>query len=328
MQNSRRHLFQCLSLAAFGSIAARHASAQAWPDRPIRIIVPFGAGSATDLMARLLGHGMLAAFGQPVVVENRAGAGGTIGTEYIARAAADGYTLGAATAGTFAIAPQLYSRIGYDPLGDFEPLVLAGAAPQMFVVAANSPIHSIADLIQAARAAPGTLFYGSGGNGSTQHLAIEMLCNIAGVRMTHVPYRTASLALSDIMSGQIALTADTLPSVMELVRSGRLRPLGVTSSERSPFFPDVPTVLEQGVPGYQSTGWVGFVTPKGVPPEILQRLETTMLGIIGTPAFQERMAASAFPPSFLGREQFTGFISTEVAKWRGVVEAAGIGKLD
>jgi tripartite-type tricarboxylate transporter receptor subunit TctC len=326
MTATRRTLLRHAAALPLLGLAAhvRPAAAQAFPDRPIRLVVPYPPGQAADIIGRLLADEIRASLGQAMIVENRAGAGGAIGAEYIARAPADGTTLGIAAGGPFSIAPALNARLPYDPTRDFEPIVLIAASPQMFVVAANSPITSVAELVAAARARPSGIFYGSSGNGSTQHLAVEMFAAMAGVKLTHVPYRGSAPALNDLVAGQVGLVADTLPAVMELVRTGRLRALAVTSAVRMPFFPDVPTIAESGVAGYESTGWLGLVGPAGIPAPVLERLERAAVETVQRPAFQSRMADMAFPPSFRPRAGFRDFISAEVAKWRGVVQSAGI----
>ena len=327
MQFDRRPVLAGLA-ALVADVSAPGARAQGtWPDRPIRLVVPYPPGQSADIIARLMVDDLRQALGQPIVIENRGGAGGTIGTDYVAHAPADGYTLAVAAGGPVGIAPSVYPRLGYDPVRDLDAVVLIAASPQMFVVPANSPIRSIPDLIAAARLRPGGVFFGSSGSGSTQHLAVELFATMAGVQLTHVPYRGSGPALNDLVAGQLGLVADTLPAVTDLVRNDQLRAIGVTSAQRMPFFPDVPTIAEQGIAGYESTGWLGVVGPKGIPENVLARLEAAFTRVIQLPEFQRRLAAMAFPPSFKPRAEFAAFIPAEVEKWRRVVEAAGV-KLD
>jgi tripartite-type tricarboxylate transporter receptor subunit TctC len=304
-------------------LVSRKSHAQNWPDRPIRIVVPFAAGNSSDLMARLLVEPLTKSLGQLVIVDNRSGAGGTLGTEHVARQPPDGYTLLMATSGATAIAPTLYGKLGYNPITDLAPIALVASVPQLFLVKANSPIRSIADLIAAARAKPGTLAYGSGGTGSTQHLNVALFSSMTGTEFVHIPYRGSAAALNDLMAGQTDFTPETLTAAVDLVKSRTVRALAVTSTERSSFFPDVPTMQEAGVTNYEAVGWMGLMAPAQVPKPVVNRLVKQVAAAMVLPEVTSRVQDIAMTPTLLEGEEFGIFIRSEIEKWGAVVRASG-----
>jgi tripartite-type tricarboxylate transporter receptor subunit TctC len=304
-------------------LVSRKSYAQNWPDRPIRIVVPFAAGNSSDLMARLLVEPLTKSLGQLVIVDNRSGAGGTLGTEHVAKQPPDGYTLLMATSGATAIAPTLYGKLGYNPITDLAPIALVASVPQLFLVKANSHIRSIADLIAAARAKPGTLAYGSGGTGSTQHLNVALFSSMTGTEFVHIPYRGSAAALNDLMAGQTDFTPETLTAAVDLVKSGAVRALAVTSTERSSFFPDVPTMQEAGVTNYEAVGWMGLMAPAQVPKPVVNRLVKQVAAAMVLPEVTSRVQDIAMTPTLLEGEEFGIFIRSEIEKWGAVVRASG-----
>jgi tripartite-type tricarboxylate transporter receptor subunit TctC len=311
-----RVLCAALALAAAGA-----AVAQAYPAKPVRIISPFPPGQATDIMAQLLANNLTQSLGQPFLVENRGGAGGMLGTEAAAKAAPDGYTLVMGTIGPLAISPALYSKLGYDPVRDFAPISNLGLTPQTLVVSASSELRTLKDLVEQARRAP--LDYASSGNGSASHLAMEMFRSASGVQLNHVPFKGSSDAQTQVLAGRVPLMFDAIPGVAAQIKAGKLRALGIASPERSPFFPEVPTIAEQGYPGFAAVGWIGIVAPARTPEAILDRLNAEVRRAIARPEVRERLAALSFLPVGDTREHFAAFIREEVAKWAKVVKESG-----
>lgn len=304
-------------------LATTGSKSQGWPSRPIRIVVPVGPGNSSDLMARLLVEPLRKALGQPVIIENRAGAGGTIGTEYAVRQPADGHTLLMAISGATAIAPSLYTRLGYNPATDFAPIALTATVPQLFLVPAASPIRSIEDLVSTARRRPKELTYGSGGVGSTQHLNAALFSSLTGTEFVHVPYRSSADNLNDLMGGRLDFSPETLTGALGFVTGGTLRALAVTSKERSPFFPTVPTMEEAGVPGYEAVGWMGLVAPAQVPSTVVSQLVEHVSAAMALPEVLEGIRKIAMTPTLLKANDFAAFIQSETQKWGNVVRASG-----
>ena len=292
--------------------------------RPLRIIMPFPPGQGSDILMRLLAERLQGPLGHPVIVENRPGAGGTLGMEYVANATPDGSTIVMGGSGPTTIAPSLFPRLAYNPLTDLTPIALIASVPQLFVVNRDFPVQNIQDLIARARSNPGGIFYASSGNGTTQHLNVEMFATMTGTRLTHVPYRGSGPALADLVAGQVPFMSDTLAALTTMVRDGRVRAIGVTSRERSPFFPDVPTLHEQGVAGYESVGWISLLGPRGMPDAAAARIEREVGLVLQQPDFQARLADQAFTASFLNRSDFAAFIRSEIEKWGNVVRSAGV----
>ena len=295
-----------------------------FPSRPIRLVVAYPPGNVSDLVARFVAERMMPILGLPVVVDNRGGAGGTIGTEYIARSAPDGYTIGIANAGPLTIAPSLYPNLPYDAVRDFTQIGSVAIGAHLFVVHPSLPVNDIQGLIAYARANPGKIFYGSSGNGSTQHLAMALFQTLTGVEFTHAPYRGSAAAMNDLLSGQIQLASDTLSAATDLVRAGRLRALGVTSKQPSPFVPDIKPIAEQGVPEYDFYGWIAVMGPAGLPVPVRQKLSDAVAAVTRQPDFAARMAQFGLSTMTQTPAELTDFIRFDVDRWRRVITAAGI----
>jgi len=299
------------------------AFAQGYPTKPVKIVVPFTAGSATDILARVVGDQLSKSLGQPFVIENKPGAGGILGTQLAKDAAPDGYTLIAAGSGPFGINPGVYKSLPYDPVRDFEPIGNIVLTPQAIVVGAQSPYKSIKDLVAAARGKPGQLSFGSLGNGSTSHLTMEAFQSAAGVKLNHIPFKGSSDAQTQIIGGNVDMMSDTVPGVLAQVKAGKLRALGVAIPQRSPYLPDVPTLDEQGYKGFESVGWIGLAAPAKTPPAILDKLNAEVRKMLQDPAVKEKMASLAFTPVSDTREPGGAFMRSEIAKWSKVAHASG-----
>jgi len=304
-------------------LATTLAQAQPYPTKPVKIIVPFTPGSATDILARLVGDQLSRALGQPFVVENKPGAGGIVGTQSAKDAAPDGYTLIAAGSGPFGINPGVYKSLPYDPVRDFEPIGNIALTPQAIVVGAQSPYKSVRELVAAAKAKPGELSFASLGNGSTSHLTMEAFQQAAGIKLNHIPFKGSSDAQSQIIGGNVVMMSDTVPGLLTQVKGGKLRALGVAIPQRSPFMPDVPTLAEQGYPGFESVGWIGLAAPAKTPVAILDKLNAEVRRMLQDPAVREKMAQLAFTPVGDTRAQFGAFMKGEIAKWSKVAHDSG-----
>lgn len=300
------------------------AHADSFPDKPIMLVVPFPPGGPTDAMARTLAAEMKNGLGQPMIVENRAGAGGNIGAEYVARAAPDGQTLLFGTSGPLAINASLYRKIGYDPVKSFAPVIQVGHLPNILVVHPSVPAKNVQELIAYAKAHPGKLSYASSGNGASSHLAGVLFNAIAGTDLLHVPYRGTGPALNDLLGGQVSVSFTDVLTAMPYVKTGKLRALGVATATRSQALPDVPTVAEQGVPGYDVSVFFGIVAPAGTPPERIAKLNQAFTEVLATPKVKQLFAsqgletAPSTTPAQLGK-----FIASESAKWKDVVQKSG-----
>ncbi len=295
-----------------------------WPDKPIRFIVPFAPGGTTDIMARVLAPKLSAALGVSVVVENRGGAGGTVGQEIVARAAPDGYTLLQGHIGTLGVNPALYTRLNFDPINGFAPISMQALVPNVLAVNPGVPAQNLQQLLALARAKPGDLSYGSAGNGSAAHVAAAALAFQTGVEFTHVPYRGTGPMMNDLISGAINFTMSGGTAVMPLVRDGRLRALGVSSAQRMRAYPDLPTIAEQGVPGFEATQWYCVVTTAGVPAPIIARLNAEVHKAMGDPEVQARFAAEGAEAAPDTPEQLGAFIRAEAVRWGDVVRRTGM----
>lgn len=316
------------AIAASASVApatfAPAAFAQDWPTRPIRLVVAFAPGGATDVLARLTAEHLSRELGQPVVVDNRAGAAGIIGTEHVARAAPDGHTLLLGTASTHAMNVPLYgARLSYDPTKDFAPVARVANGYNVLVVNPSVPARSVAELIALAKARPGSLAYGSGGNGTSSHLGAEMFKSMAGVDILHVPFRSTAPAATALMTGDVQVMFDTSVSSLPLVRDGKLRLLAVASPARLADMPDVPAVAE-GLPGFEMGTWNGLYAPAGTPPAIIARLNRAVAVVVGNPELIARYATLGTVPFYAGPEAFDGFQTAEIARWTEVVRTARI----
>jgi tripartite-type tricarboxylate transporter receptor subunit TctC len=323
--NTFRRRSLMLSLAT--TVLASSAWADTWPSRPIKWIVPFPPGGPTDILSRTVAQQLQVALGQPVVVENRGGAGGGVGMQALAKSAPDGYTIGLSTTGTHTINPALYGdRVGYDPIKDFTPLTMAVSYVNMLVINANHPAKNVKELVEYAKANPGKVSFGSAGNGSSNHLSGEVLKMLAGVQMQHVPYRGSALAMNDTISGQITFMFDVLNVAIPQSRSGRVRALAVTSSKRSPYLPEVPTMEEAGVPGYSAAGsdlWFGIMAPAGLPKPIADKLQSELVKVLRSPEMRQAIRAQFFEPYTSSSEEFLKVIRADGAKWAKIVKESG-----
>jgi len=294
-----------------------------WPSRPIRMVVPFPPGGPTDIVARPVAQKLSEALGQQVIIDNKGGAGGTIGADFVAKAAPDGYTLLMGTVGTQAINATLYPALAYDPVRDFAAVTLVAAAPVALVVHPSVPAASVAELLALAREKPGTLTFGSAGSGTPGHLSGEIFKSMTGAQIVHVPYKGSAPAVTDLLGGQIALMFDPVQSVLQHIKSGKIRALGVSSAKRSAILPAVPTLAEAGVTGYETTAWWGVVAPAKTPREIVARLDQAIEKALADADFKGRLQEIGIETVGLGPEAFAKFQAAEIAKWGGAVRAAG-----
>ena len=323
----RRHLVAAAGAALFAFASASWAQG-AWPSRPVKIVVPFAPGGTTDILARAIAPELSRALGQPFVVENRAGAGGNVGAEMVAKSPNDGYTLLMGTVGTHGINKALYAKLPYEPQKDFAPITLVAGVPNVMVMNADKAralnINSVPDFIKYARANPGKLNMASSGNGTSIHLAGELFKSMTGTFMTHIPYRGSGPALLDMVAGNMDVMFDNLPSSMPHIRSGKLRAFAVTSAQRSNALPDIPTVEEAGsLKGFEASSWFGLLAPAGTPADIVNRIQQETAKALATPAVQERLLAQGAIPGGMSPQEFTRFIDAEHIKWAAVVKASG-----
>jgi len=325
----RRQLLWSIAVtaAAWASPMAALAQTAPWPSRPIKWIVPFPPGGPTDIFSRSVAQQLQAALGQPVVVENKGGAGGGVGMQALSKAAPDGYTIGLSTTGTHAINPALYGeKLGYDPVKDFTPLTLAVSYVNMLVVHANHPARNVKELVDYAKANPGKVSFGSAGNGSSNHLSGEVLKLLTGAPMQHVPYRGSALAMNDTIAGNITYMFDILNVAIPQSRSGRVRALAVTSSKRSPYLPEVPTMEEAGVPGYSAAGsdlWFGIMAPAGLPKPVADKLQAALVTVLRSPEMRQAIRSQFFEPYTSSPDEFLKVIRTDGAKWSKIVKESG-----
>ena len=298
-------------------------SGEQYPAKPIRIIVPFAPGGGTDLTARLVGQRMAERVGQPVIIDNRPGAGTMLGTELTMRSAPDGYTLMIASA-SHSINPTLYRKVNYDPIRDFAPVTLAISFP--FVIATNPavPVRNVKELIAYAKANPGRVSYASSGTGSTNHLAGELFKTMAGINLLHVPYKGGGPAMNDAIGGQVSMIFGTVLETMPQVRAGRLRGLAVSGGKRAAFAPDLPTAAEDGLPGYDVTGWYAFLAPAGLDRAVLAKLNAEMTGALEYPPVRDKLLAAGAEPWPTSPQQAQAFISAEVTRWGTLIKSARI----
>ena len=311
-------LFLFFALAGIGAVTA-----QTYPAKPVRVVVPFPGGGLNDVIARILTQKLGENLGVTFVIDNRPGAGGTIGTNIVAKAASDGYTLLFSSSSTIAVSPSMYSKLPYDPVKDFSAIANVASVGSALVVNPALPIKSVKDLIAYAKAHPAQLKFGSAGVGASQHLAAELFKTMAGVDMVHIPYKGGTLALADVIGGQISLTFEPLPTSIAHIRSGRVRALAVTTPKRSPVIPELPTVAESGLPGYDLTIWVGMLAPARTPKEIVQRLSVAILKILHSPEMIERLAGQGAEPIGDTPEHFAAYIKEEIVRWAVIVKASG-----
>ncbi|HEY1460227.1 MAG TPA: tripartite tricarboxylate transporter substrate binding protein [Casimicrobiaceae bacterium] len=299
------------------------ALAQPYPNRAIRLVVPFPPGGTTDILARDVAKQLTETLGQSVVVDNRPGAGGNIGADLVAKSAPDGYTLLMGTVGTHAINPSLYTKMPYDHLKDFAPVVLVAGVPNVLVVNPSLPVNSVADLIKLAKAKPGTINFASSGSGTSIHLSGELFKTMAGVDMTHVPYKGSSPALTDLIGGQVQVMFDNLPSSLPQIKAGKLRAIAVTSRVRAPALPDVPTIAESGLPGFEASSWFGVLAPAGTPPAVIAKINAEVNKWLQSPEGKQQLALQGADGAGGSADQFAAHIRAETEKWAKVVKASG-----
>jgi len=306
----------------FGALLAAPALAQ-YPTRAITLIVPYAAGGGNDVMARIVADKMSAALGQQIVVENRGGAGGSIATRQVAKSEPDGYTLGLGGTGTLAIDPTLYSNVGYDPRKDFAPVGLIATSALVVLVHPSIPAHSVKDLLALAGKEPGALNYASAGSGSGIHLGSELFASMAGIKLTHVPYKGSAPALTDLLGGHVAIYFSSLPPAIGLVKDGKVRALAVTGAKRSAVFPDLPTVAEAGLPGYEAVLHYGIVAPAGTPGPIIEKLNQALQTALANEDVKAKIAADGAEPLPSTPAEYAADIDREEAKWSEIVRKSG-----
>jgi tripartite-type tricarboxylate transporter receptor subunit TctC len=313
---------RAVALAAALAVAAADGVAQSYPNRPIRMVVPLSAGGFADVPARIIAPRLSEALGQTVFVENKPGAGATIGTDFVAKAKPDGYTL-LFTGTPHVISHALYKNLPYDPLKDFASIMLVASGPYVLVVNPQLQVRSVQELITAARAQPGKIDYASSGNGSAQHLVSAMFATMAGIDLSHVPYKGSGPAMQDLLSGQVKVSFAGIPNVMPHVKAGKLRALAVSTPKRSPDLPDVPTVAEAGVPGYDATLWLALLAPAGTPNEIVQKLYAETAKVLRDPEVQKAISPTGLDVSILGPQELPAFLQVETDKWGKVARDSG-----
>ena len=310
--------FKCILL----SVAAASVLAQGYPDKPLKLVVPFPPGGPTDIVGRLVAQKLAEGIGQPVVVENRPGAGGTVGSTAVARAPADGYTLLYGST-TLAIAPSLYRDLAYDPRTAFAPISLVSRGPIIAAVNAQLPAKTLKDFIALAKSSPGRINYGSAGSGTPPHLAAELFNTVAGVDLVHVPYKGGGPAVSDLAGGQVQVIFEGLPTLLPHIKSGKVRALAITGAKRDPALPEVPTFAEAGLPGYDANFWNGLVAPAGTPAEVIARLNSVLVQALATPEVHAALVRLGLEAAGTTPQQFGDFIAAEIDKWARVVKASG-----
>ena len=305
------------------SMSAALAHAQAWPSKPVKWVVPFAPGGTTDILARTVGDKLAIALGVPVVIENKPGAGGGVGAEYTAKAAPDGYTIMGGTISTHAINASLYKDLPYDPVKDFVPITLIARVPNMLVVNPEVPAKNVKELIVLLKANPTKYTFASSGNGTSQHLSGELFKSMAGVDMQHIPYKGSPPALQDVVGGQVTMTFDNITTAWPLAKAGKLRALAVTTAKRSAVAPEVPTLAESGLPGFEVGSWQGVFAPAGTPPAIVKRLNAEIVKILGMPDVREKLGALGAEIVADSPEEFAALVKAEVVKWSEVVKKSG-----
>ncbi|HZQ74310.1 MAG TPA: tripartite tricarboxylate transporter substrate binding protein [Burkholderiales bacterium] len=299
-----------------------NAGAQAWPSHPVRMVIPLSPGGFADVPGRMLAARLSAALGQNVFVENRPGAGGTIGADAVAKSAPDGYTL-LFTGTPHVIAPWIYKKVPYEALNDFEPVALVASGPYVLVANPQLNVHSVRELIAAAKAQPGKIDYASSGNGSAQHLVSALFASTAGIELNHVPYKGSGPAMQDLLGGRVKLSFAGIPNVLPQIKAGRLVPLAVSTPRRSPDLPEVPTVAEAGVPGFQATLWLDLAAPRGTSQEIVQHLTGAVAAVLKEPEIEKNFRSAGVEPTYLAPAELASFMQAEYEKWGRVVRQTG-----
>jgi tripartite-type tricarboxylate transporter receptor subunit TctC len=312
------------ALALLLALSFNLAQAQeAWPSRPVRFILPFPPGGGTDILGRLIAERLSASLGQPVVTENRGGAGGNVGAEAAARSAPDGYTI-VLVAPSLAISPTLYSKINYDPVKDFAPVSLVATVPNVMITQASLPVQNLQEFIAFAKAKPGALNFGSGGAGTSNHLAGELFNIVTGAKLVHIPYKGVNLAMQDVLAGNVHLVFIGIPAAAPHIKAGKLRALALVAPQRSAALPEVPTVAEAGLRDFEVTTWYGVLAPAGTPRSVVTRLNAELVKIMHSPELKEKLAATGTDPLTSTPEEFAAYIQREIAKWGDVVRKAGV----
>lgn len=320
---SRRTGLKALAAAALTVAGMGSAMADAYPNKAITMIVPFSAGGTTDILARIVGQALGQELGETIIIENKPGAGGNIGAQQASRAKADGYTLFMGTVGTHAINQSLYKNLPYDPIKSFAPLSRVANVPNLLVAHPSRPYKTVQEMITYAKAHPGDVTYGSPGSGASPHVSGALFQSMTGAEITHIPYKGSAPAISDLLGNQIAVMFDNMPSAIQHVRSGKLRPIAVTSAQRSPELPDVPTIAEAGVPGYEAMSWFGLWTVAGTPQPILDKLHASLSKVLKDPAVVKKIGDQGGSITIDTPAQFEAFIRGEAAKWGKVVKESG-----
>ena len=316
-------LFGALSLWCLAAVA----QAQGFPNKPVKIVIGFPAGGPLDQHARLLSERLQAVLGQPVLVDYKAGAGGTVGAQEVMKAAPDGYTIMLANTGVMVINPALYSKLPYGTLKDFVPIARTAMQPLALLVNPKVPVNSLQEFVDYTRKRPGQINYGSAGNGGISHLVPEMFKTSTGLFMVHIPYRGSAPAFTDLMAGQVQFMAESIPQAASYHKQGKVKALAVTSRERNPALPDTPTVIEAGIKGFEVVGFYGFLAPAGTPRDVVAKLSDAFRQVLTTPEIRNRMVTQGADPAFLGSEDFAKFLGAEMPKWAAAVKASGA-KLD
>jgi tripartite-type tricarboxylate transporter receptor subunit TctC len=317
------HFLAIIATAAFAGVAL----AQPYPAKPIKLVAPSTPGDAPDVIARLVADKLSSALGQQVVVENRPGAGGVVGSDYVAKSAPDGYTLIMGNAGSHGINAAVYSKLPYDIQHDFAPVSQVAVAPNVMVINPSVPASSVAEFIAYAKANPGKFSYASGGNGSSAHMSMELFKSMSGIDLQHVPYKGSSPALTDVVSGQVIAFIGNMPPTVPLIKAGKLRALAVTTKTRSALMPELPTIMEAGLPGFETVAWFGVLAPAGTPPEVVNRLSAEIAKIAKSPEMRERLVAMGAEPVGSTPAEFKAVIDRDIAKWKPLAQKVGI-KID
>lgn len=306
------------------ALASPLAWAQPYPNKPIRMVAPSTPGDAPDVIARLVADKLSTALGQQVVVENRPGAGGVVGSDYVAKAAPDGYTLIMGNAGSHGINAAVYSKLPYDIQKDFAPVSQVAVAPNVMVINPSVPANTVAEFIAYAKANPGKLSYASGGNGSSAHMSMELFKSMSGIDIQHVPYKGSSPALTDVVSGQVVAFIGNMPPTVPLIKAGKLKALAVTTRSRSALMPELPTISEAGLPGYETVAWFGVLAPAGTPPEVVNKLSAEIGKIAKSPEIREKLVAMGAEPVGSTPEEFKAVIDRDIAKWKPLAQKVNI----
>ncbi|MDB5871744.1 MAG: hypothetical protein JWQ07_1186 [Ramlibacter sp.] len=302
---------------------AGSAAFAAFPEKPIRIVIGFPAGGPLDQHARLLSERLQAVLGQPILIDYKSGAGGTVGAQDVMKAAPDGYTLMLANTGVMVINPALYSKLPYQTLRDFTPVARTAMQPLALLVNTKLPVNSLKEFVDYARARPGQVNYGSAGNGGISHLVPEMFKNATGLFMVHIPYRGSAPAFTDLMGGQVQIMAESIPQAAGYHKHGKVKALAVTSRERNPALPDTPTVIESGIKGFEVVGFYGFLGPAGMPRDVTAKLSDAFSQVLNSPDVRNRMVAQGADPAFLGSDEFAKFLAAEMPRWADAVQKSG-----